>query len=104
MPLVETAYLNKGVALSYLGEVEKAIETYNQLIGINPQNSDAWFNKGLELLKLNENSMAYTCFTKCIHINNRDTLAYQKRAESFEKILEFYKYFPMTYLTTLENL
>ena len=104
MPLVEMARLNKGVAFSRLGEIESAIETYNQLISINPQCNDAWFNKGLELLKLNEFSMAYDCFTKCIHINSHDTLAYQKREQSFEKILEIFKFFPMSYLTKLENL
>jgi tetratricopeptide (TPR) repeat protein len=62
-----TLILNKGVSLSGLGEEEKAIACFNQVIDeIDPTNVNAWLNKGISLDKLGRYEEALKCYDEII--------------------------------------
>lgn len=53
-PKFVDAHYNKGIALQSLGELRKAIESYNIAVLLDPNNSNFYFNKGNALLSLEE--------------------------------------------------
>lgn len=64
-PNVPTVISNKGVVFADLGEKEKAIECFDQVIDeIDDQYVDAWFNKGVVLSMLRKNEEAINCYQK----------------------------------------
>ena len=51
-PSYANAYNNKGAAYSFLDQFERAIETYNEAIRLNPQSAEAYYNRGLAFYRL----------------------------------------------------
>lgn len=59
-----TAAMNWGNALAKLGKFEKALEVYNALVAIQPDNARAWHNAGVTLEKLGRTEAAKAAFEK----------------------------------------
>jgi tetratricopeptide (TPR) repeat protein len=72
-------WYSKGCMLFNLGKYKegveyfnKAIECYNKIIEINPEDANAWNNKGLALYNLEKYKEAIECYDKAIEVNPED--------------------------------
>lgn len=66
-------WYNKGIALNNLQRYEEAIDAFDQVIRINPEEvnarASAWFNKGMALQKLGRYEEAIEAFDQQLKIN-----------------------------------
>ena len=60
---------NKGIALTKQGKLNEAIECYDKVIEINPEDEKAWNNKGITLAEQEKFNKAIECYNKVIEIN-----------------------------------
>lgn len=69
------AYNNKAISLSALNKYEKAIECFDKVIELNPDDHKGLYNKGIALFKLHKYDEAIKFFRKSIVIypNDRQT-------------------------------
>jgi len=79
-PLYATAYGNRGIVYSKLGEYQKAIEDYNKAIEIYPNYTKAYFNRGSTYVKLEDYQQALKDYNKAIALNPEDPYIYVLRA------------------------
>ena len=60
-----------------LGNNNKAINFYDKIITLNPENVDAHFNKGLVLANQKNYDNSIECFKKVIDLNKKSMLRYK---------------------------
>ncbi len=82
---------NANVLLFYLDEYKEAIEYFNKLIEINPDDSVAFNNKGLALYYLQRYEDAIQCFDDAIESNSKYTLAYYNKSMALFRLEEYQK-------------
>tara|TARA_B110000211_G_scaffold225123_1_gene276929 strand:+ start:479 stop:1357 length:879 start_codon:yes stop_codon:yes gene_type:complete len=75
------AYRGKGLALYKQGRYPEALECFNQVIEIFPNNK-SYIHKGIVLDALGDYLGAIKLYDKAIQINNKDYLAYLNKAYS----------------------
>ena len=68
----EKLWHDRGISLFHLGKHQEAIECFDRVIEINPENIEAWYNKGLILKNLGEHQEAIECFDRVIEKNPED--------------------------------
>ena len=61
------------------GNFEKAVEYYDKIIAINPQDDAAWNNKGSVLDDLDQKDEAIKCYDRAIEINPQDDAAWNNK-------------------------
>ncbi|AKB24386.1 hypothetical protein MSMTP_0917 [Methanosarcina sp. MTP4] len=74
-PKNNITWIDKGTALYFLEEYDKAIDAFNRAIKLNKKNPEAWVMKGLVLFKLEsskEYEAVYECFEKALIYNPKD--------------------------------
>jgi tetratricopeptide (TPR) repeat protein len=69
------AFNNKAIALSALNKYEQAIQCFDKVIELNPDDHKGLYNKGMALFKLHKYDEAIKFFRKSITIypNDRQT-------------------------------
>jgi len=67
---------NLGNAYSKLNQHREAIETWQKILEITPENSEVYFKLGSAYGKLDDLQQAIECWEKCISINPNDIEAY----------------------------
>lgn len=77
-------------SLQYLlKRYSRAIDLYNNIIEIVPDNSDAYFNRGIAYSDINEFEKAITDYTKVISFNDTDIDAFINRGIAYYNIHEY---------------
>jgi tetratricopeptide (TPR) repeat protein len=75
-PNLEGAYIIIANIEDDAGFPDKAIQTYDRLISIEPKSFMAWLNKGITLLKTEKFSAAEECFKKASELDGRHPSPY----------------------------
>ena len=77
--------------LEKVGDVEKAIDTYNDIIDINPYYADAWFNLGQVFLGQNRYRQALHAYEMCLTIDDSDSLVWLQKGHAHFSLDEFHE-------------
>jgi tetratricopeptide (TPR) repeat protein len=89
--------LGKGQALMHLGQTDKALACFDEVLALDPGNAEALVKKGGALERLERLEEAIACYDRAIEVNDSMTLAYlQKggvcnRLERFDEALKCYE-------------
>jgi len=88
-------YYKMGMKYGNIGQYKKAIEVYEKVIKINPQDCYAYYNMGIDYGKLEEYDKAIASYKKALELNPEDYQAYTNLFEiqlisnlNFDKELE----------------
>ena len=95
------AYLNRGIAKSYLQDYKGAITDYTQVLKIDPKLESAYVNRGREKYQLQDDRGAIADFTKAIEINKDNPETYIRRG-SAKYALKDYKGAIIDYTKAIE--
>jgi tetratricopeptide (TPR) repeat protein len=60
--------VKEGDILDSQGRYEEAIDSYDKVLQIDPDDADAWFNKGITLKKMGKHSEGTTCIETAINL------------------------------------
>jgi tetratricopeptide (TPR) repeat protein len=71
--------LNRGIARIEDHEFDRAIDDFNRVLKINPQNVTAYYHRGVAYDRKGYYDKAIADYTKAIQINPRATIAYYHR-------------------------
>jgi S1-C subfamily serine protease/Flp pilus assembly protein TadD len=74
-----SAYYNRGIAKSTLGDKQGAIADYNRAIKINPNDADAHYNRGIAKSTLGDKQGEIADYNRAIKINPNYAQAYYNR-------------------------
>jgi len=92
-----TLLLGKGQTLLRLDKIDMAIVCFDEVLAIDPQNTDALVKKGAALERLQRLDEAIECFDRAIAVDNSMTMAYLhkggvfNRMERYAEALECYE-------------
>lgn len=73
------AYNDRGNAYGKKGMYELALEDFNAVIALRPNDPDAWYNRGLTHKRLGRLGQALVDYSKAIELNGRYAKAYNNR-------------------------
>ncbi|MBC1258227.1 CHAT domain-containing protein [Trichormus variabilis] len=101
------AWLNQGVALANLGQLEQAITSFDKAIEFKPDDDSAWYSRGVALCNLGRFEQAIASYNRAIEFKhnfpeawtNRGVILnslklYQEALTSFETALQINPNFP----------
>ena len=80
------AYINRGVAYRILGQYERAIQDYDEAIGVDPQYEAAYNNRGMAYWRLGQHERAIQDYDEAIRLNPQDADAYAGRGIAYRLI------------------
>ena len=66
--LSNSAWNNRGIGLKNLGELEAAVDSYDQALKIEPNGDEAWYNRGIALGKLGELEAAVASYDQALKL------------------------------------
>ena len=69
-------YVNKGIALGSLGQLDDAIKCCNKALELNPDDANPYINKGVALGSLGQFDDAIKCYNKALELNPDDANPY----------------------------
>jgi tetratricopeptide (TPR) repeat protein len=81
--------LGKGQALMHMDKVENAVQCFDEVLALDPRNSEALVKKGTALEKLKKLEEAIQCYDLAIAANNGMTLAYLYKGGVFNQMEKF---------------
>ena len=93
----EKILVHKGMDRVKRNEFEEALEFFDQVLEMNPENADAWNNKGVALFKMGRPDDALVCYDRALAADPENLEALRNRAfvlramERFEEALEAYE-------------
>ncbi|WP_048149618.1 tetratricopeptide repeat protein [Methanolacinia paynteri] len=79
----------KGITLSVLNREAEAIECFDEVIGLDRDNMDAYYSKGISLAKLGKYKEAIECFDDVIGLDRDNMDAYYSKGISLAKLGKF---------------
>ncbi len=85
---LSVALVNRGIALEDLGEYERAIDDYNEVIRLGLDNAAAYNNRGGAYQALGESLQALEDFRRAIQINPDYALAFYNRGNVYQLLGE----------------
>lgn len=77
---VAPAVMNRGTAYSARGDLDRALQDYNQAIELDPRNAGAYVNRALALARKGEWEPAMNDYAKAISLNPQQWQVYFNRA------------------------
>jgi len=92
-----TLLLGKGQTLLRLDKIDMAVVCFDEVLAIDPQNTDALVKKGAALERLQRLDEAIECFDRAIAVDSSMTMAYLhkggvfNRMERYAEALECYE-------------
>lgn len=93
----ETVLVHKGMDRVKRNELDEAMEFFDQVLEMNPENADAWNNKGVALFKMGRPGDALECYDRALAADPGNIEALRNRAfvlramERFEEALATYE-------------
>ena len=100
--IVSTAHYNRGAAYSKKGEIERAIEDWDQTIRLNPESAAAYNNRGYAYRQKGDFERAIENYDRAIQIKSDNVLFYNNRAIALLHLKEWEK--AKLDLTTAKNM
>jgi len=88
IPVVQT-HFTEGAQFYRDGEFGKAIEEFNSIIELEPENTSAYGNRGLTYTRLGEIALAIEDFSRIIEIDPKDAKAFYNRGTRFGQLSEY---------------
>ena len=82
---VAPAIMNRGTAYSTKGDLDRALQDYNQAIELDPRNAGAYVNRALALARRGESEPAMKDYAKAISLNPQQWEAYFNRAAELKE-------------------
>lgn len=76
----------QGIGLIEFGKLDEAIQCFDEIIKINPDDSQAWYNKGATLELLEKYREAIECFDQVHRINPNHSRAWVLKGLSLKKL------------------
>jgi eukaryotic-like serine/threonine-protein kinase len=70
---------NKAYSLSSLGQIDEAIDCYDKVVGIEPDNVDAWNNRGVCLRKQGKFEQALDSYSRALDVEKNNVSALSNR-------------------------
>ncbi|MFI4874886.1 MAG: tetratricopeptide repeat protein, partial [Blastopirellula sp. JB062] len=80
---------NLGNCFRDLDEPERALECFESVIELEPENADAWINQGVVLDRLGRAEEAIACYDKAIRLAPNDVDAWANRGNCLRALREF---------------
>ena len=74
------AIMNRGTAYSARGDLDRALQDYNQAIELDPRNAGAYVNRALALARMGDSEPAMKDYAEAITLNPQQWEAYFNRA------------------------
>ena len=93
---------NRGFAYDEKGDHDKAIEDYNKIIELNPEDADAYLNRGNAYYGKGEFDRAIEDYSKAIELNPEYARAYTNRGVAYRKSKQYGKEEEEDYKKALE--
>ena len=87
----EDYYINKANRYCELGEFEKAIECYDKVLELNPDNYDMYIDKAITYSDMKKEEEAVKIYSEAIKRFPERAYAYNCRAESYMRLKEYEK-------------
>ncbi len=81
-----TLLLGKGQTLLRLDKIDMAIVCFDEVLAIDPQNTDALVKKGAALERLQRLDEAIECFDRAIAVDSSMTMAYLHKGGVFNRL------------------
>jgi len=81
--------LGKGQSLLHLDQAENAIASFDEVLALDPQNTEALVKKGAALEKLKRLEDAVACYDRAIAVDESMTLAYLYKGGVFNQLERF---------------
>ncbi|WP_406670085.1 tetratricopeptide repeat protein [Methanolobus sp. ZRKC4] len=75
---------NKGIALSFLGRDEEALECFRNSVFLNKNDADVWYNMGVALFHLGRFEEAIKCYNRILSIDPRNDNAWINMGDVLE--------------------
>ena len=82
-------WLEEGNKWIEKGDYQKAIDSYEKAIALNPNDADAYNNKGVALDNLGEYQAAITCYDQAIALKPDDVNAYNNKGTALGNLGEY---------------
>lgn len=75
---------NKGIAFSFLGMNEEALECFKKSVQLNKKDVDAWCNMGVSMFNMGEYAEALKCYNKILLIDPDNDNAWISKGDMLE--------------------
>ena len=75
---------NKGIALSFLGNDEEALECFRKSLFLNKKDTDVWCNMGVILLNTGRSEEAIKCYNRILAIDPENDNAWINKGDILE--------------------
>lgn len=79
-PLTADDYYHRGLFFQGQGDLDGALEQFNQAIALEPENPDLYFSRGLTQSDLGDQQQAIADYSKAIEFDGTFSAAYYQRA------------------------
>ena len=79
-PKTASDYADRGLSRQSKGDIDGALEDYNQAISLDPKNALAYYRRGLALQSKNDLDAAVSDYTQAIAFDSKQANAYSNRA------------------------
>lgn len=89
MPNNAKAWSNRGVALSKLGKVEEALESFERALELDPNDPEIWYNRGVAMDKLGRIEEALESFEVSTILNSNDPEVWCNKGIALFKLSRF---------------
>ena len=77
------AYYNRGTAYAEKGDFDRAIEDFDKVLELNPEDAAAYFNRGTAHSALNQHEKAIENYNKAIELDPNLAMAYNNRGLAY---------------------
>ena len=88
-PNYDTAYTNRGLSYSALGQKERAIQDYDKAIEINPNVDLVYYHRGLAYFHLQKYEKSIQDLNKAIQLNQNEAFYFAARALPYVKLEKY---------------
>jgi len=82
-------HYNNGIELQEQGQLQEAIEEYDEVIRIDPERADAYHNRGTAYYRLEQYEQAIADYDEVIRLDPERTDAYYNRALAYYKLEQY---------------
>ena len=80
------AYLNRGIEYHALGQYERAIQSYNEVIRLDSENAKTYNKRGVVRANLGQYERAIQSYDEAIRLDPEYATAYYNRGNAFEAL------------------